>query len=108
MSQAAVEKVIGKLVTDDGFRARFFADPAGASFHAGLELSGAEVAALSRLPKTALSAVSRRMDDRLRRLCPDVDLGGASSDAGDRETNVAANARDLNGGAPRTRKQRVG
>jgi hypothetical protein len=108
MSQAAVEKAIGKLVTDDGFRARFFADPAGASFHAGLELSGVEVAALSRLPKTALAEVSRRLDDRLRRLCLDADPGDAAADAGDRETNVSANARGLNGGAPRTRKQRAG
>lgn len=79
MSQAAVEKTIGKLVTDDAFRARFFADPVDASFHAGLELTGAEVAALSRLPKTALTEVSRRLDDRLRRLCLDADLGGTST-----------------------------
>ena len=108
MSQAAVEKVIGKLVTDDTFRARFFADPAGASFHAGLELSGVEVAALSRLPKTVLAGVSRRLDDRLRRLCVDADQGGASTDVGDLETDTAAQVRGLNGAAPRTRKPRAG
>ena len=95
MSQAAVERAIGKLVTDDTFRARFFADPAGASFHAGLELSGVEVAALSRLPKTVLAEVSRRLDDRLRRLCLDA---GAP----------AVKARRLKGTTPQARNQRVG
>jgi len=108
MSQAAVEKAIGKLVTDDTFRARFFADPAGVSFHAGLELSGVEVAALSRLPKTVLAEVSRRLDDRLRRLCLDADPGGASTEVGHRETDTAANARILNNAAQRARKPRVG
>lgn len=108
MSQAAVEKTIGKLVTDDAFRTRFFADPAGASFHAGLELSNAEVAALSRLPRTALADVSRRLDDRLRRLCLDADPGGTSTDVGGPVTDAAANARVLNSAAQRARKPRVG
>ncbi|MBP1778924.1 MAG: Ribosomally synthesized peptide [candidate division NC10 bacterium] len=87
MSQAAVEKAIGKLVTDDTFRARFFADPPGASLHAGLELSGAELAALVQF--------SRRLDDRLRRLCLDA---GAP----------AVKARRLKGTTPQARNQRVG
>ena len=69
MSQAAVERVLGKLVTDDAFRERFFTEPAAASFRAGLELSGAELDALSRLPRRALTQLSHRLDDRLRRLC---------------------------------------
>ena len=54
MSQAAVERTLGKLVTDDGFRRRFFRDPAAVSFAAGLVLSPAEVDALSHLPREAL------------------------------------------------------
>jgi putative modified peptide len=53
MSQAAVERTLGKLVTDEAFRARFFRNPAAASFGAGLELSQAEVEALSCLPLEA-------------------------------------------------------
>jgi len=87
MSQAAVERAIGKLVTDDTFRARFFADPPGASLHAGLELSGAELAALVQF--------SRRLDDRLRRLCLEA---GAP----------AVKARRLKGTTPQARNQRVG
>jgi hypothetical protein len=95
MSQAAVERAIGKLVTDDTFRARFFADPPGASLHAGLELSGAELAALASLPQTAPVQFSRRLDDRLRRLCLDA---GAP----------AVKARRLKGTTPQARNQRVG
>lgn len=108
MSHAAVERILGKFFTDDAFRARFFADPAGASFAAGLELSDAEVAALSRLPRVALAEVSRRLDDRLRRLCLDANPGGVSADVGDSETDAAGNARGLSGVAPRARKRRVG
>jgi len=87
MSQAAVERTLGKLVTDDVFRERFFADLASASFHAGLELSSAELDALARLPKQALVEFSRRLDDRIRRLPLDqeeglVSAGGLDAEAG--------------------------
>jgi hypothetical protein len=68
MSQAAVERVLGKLVTDESFRARFFRDPAVVSFCAGLELSRAEVAALSRLPVEAIAQFSACLDARICRL----------------------------------------
>ncbi|HEX7551169.1 MAG TPA: Os1348 family NHLP clan protein [Candidatus Methylomirabilis sp.] len=68
MSQGAVEKALGKLVTDDAFRDRFFAEPAVASVTAGLALSRVELDALSHLSKQALVRFSRRLDDRIRRL----------------------------------------
>ncbi len=68
MSQAAVEKVLGKLVTDESFRARFFTDPAATSFAAGLVLSRAELDALSRIPAEALAAFGSCLDDRICRL----------------------------------------
>jgi hypothetical protein len=68
MSQAAVEKALGKLITDEGFRRRFFKDPAAASFAAGLELSQAELDALSRLPGKAIARFSARLDHRICRL----------------------------------------
>lgn len=71
MSQAAVERVLGKLITDDAFRHRFFADPAGASFGAGFELSVAELDALTRLPRKALARFTRLVDDRICRVAAD-------------------------------------
>jgi hypothetical protein len=68
MGQAAVERILGKLLTDEAFRVRFFRDPAAASFSAGLELSRAELDALSRLPVEAIVQFSARLDDRICRL----------------------------------------
>ncbi len=68
MSQAGVERALGKLITDDCFRGRFFKDPAAASFSAGLELSQAELNALLRLPVKAIARFSGCLDDRIRRV----------------------------------------
>lgn len=68
MSQAAVERALGKLVTDEAFRESFFHDPATASFHAGLELSTAELDALLRLSAKAIATFSARLDARICRL----------------------------------------
>jgi hypothetical protein len=68
MSQRIVETTVGKLVTDEGFRKRFFKDPQKASVLAGLNLSQAELEALSRIPQGALIALSEGMDDRICRL----------------------------------------
>jgi hypothetical protein len=68
MCQVAVERTLGKLVTDEAFRKWFYQDPAAASFHAGLELSKTELDALSRLSVTAIAELSTRLDDRICRL----------------------------------------
>ena len=68
MSQHAVERTLGKLITDAGFREEFCKDPASASLHVGLELSREELDALSRIPRTALAALNARIDGRICRL----------------------------------------
>jgi hypothetical protein len=68
MRQGAVERALGKLVTDDAFRARFFAEPALASLTAGLALSPVELEVLAHLSPRVLAHCSRRLDDRIRRL----------------------------------------
>ena len=68
MSQQAVERAIGKLVTDDAFREQFGADSVAASRQAGLSLSMAELAALSRIPRLTLEALASCLDDGIRRL----------------------------------------
>jgi hypothetical protein len=68
MSQRAVERALGRLVTDPAFRRRFFREPVRASFEVGLDLSADELDALRRIPSRALARLSESIDDRLCRL----------------------------------------
>ena len=109
MSQAAVERALGKLVTDESFRDRFFMDPAAASFNAGLTLSQAELDALARLPKAALTQFNRLLDDRICRLSVDgeerpVPAGGLDAEA----DGPPADSRTAIDAARRARKLGVG
>ncbi len=69
MSQLAVERTLGKLLTDDSFRERFFTSPRETVWTAGLRLSDIELAALSGLSRSALRSFSASLDPRICRLC---------------------------------------
>ena len=69
MSQHAVERTLGKLLTDEAFRERFFTTPRVTAWAAGLRLSDIELAALSGLSCSALSSFSASLDPRISRLC---------------------------------------
>ncbi len=68
MTQQNVERTIGKLATDEEFRTRFFANPAAATWEAGIALAPVELDALSALSQTALTRFSRALDPRISRL----------------------------------------
>jgi hypothetical protein len=75
MSQSNVERIVGRLVTDEGFRRRFAADPSGLLrelTEAGFELNGCELLALSALNVQALARLAEVIDPRLHK----VDLCG--------------------------------
>jgi hypothetical protein len=72
VTQQAVERAIGKLTTDPDFRTRFFANPAAASWEAGLRLSPTELDALSALSYAAITRLAESLDSRIRRLSLDV------------------------------------
>ncbi len=67
MSQQAVERALGKLLTDENFRDRFFASPEIASWEAEFTLSAVELEALSRLSLEALARFSEGLDKRISR-----------------------------------------
>ena len=71
MSQQAVERTLGKLLTDESFRERFLTAPREAAVQAGLQLSDIELAALSGLSRSALCSFSASLDPRVCRLCPE-------------------------------------
>lgn len=68
MSQRAVERAVGKLVTDEEFRDAFYRDPASACLTAGLDLTASETRALTSIPRAVLSAFCARLDDCICRL----------------------------------------
>ena len=68
MSQRGVERILGRMVTDPGFREEFFRDPVMAGLHIGVDLTREEMDALLRIPSGALADLSTRLDDRICRL----------------------------------------
>jgi Ribosomally synthesized peptide prototyped by Frankia Franean1_4349. len=70
MSQRSVERVIGRLVTDEGFRRRFAAQPETVLQEAmgcGLELTACEVQALSGIDRQSLQRFADAIDPRLQK-----------------------------------------
>ncbi len=68
MSQRDVERTLGRLLTDQGFRDDFFSDPAHACLQVGIQLTPHEVEALLRVPRSTLVSLGARLDDRICRL----------------------------------------
>lgn len=68
MSQRAVERVLGRLVTDEGFRDAFFTDAGGTLTPYVADLTPDELDALRRVPREPLMALEARLDDRICRL----------------------------------------
>lgn len=70
MSQRNVERVIGRLVTDEAFRRRFTADPtatlAGVAGD-GMELNDCERRALAALDLGAVARFADALDPRLQK-----------------------------------------
>ena len=90
MSQNAVERTLGKLATDEEFRARFFENPAAATWAAGIPLSPVELEALSGLSRAAIARFSQSLDGRIRRLC----LAGTPSGAARRKQRPSSEPSD--------------
>jgi hypothetical protein len=68
MSQRDVERTLGRLITDQGFRDDFFLDPARACLQVGIQLTPLEVEALLRVPYPAITSLAACLDDRICRL----------------------------------------
>jgi hypothetical protein len=70
MSQANVERIVGRLATDEDFRRQFHEDPAGlvrGLTEHGLELTRAEIAALVTLDPLTFERLADALDPRLQK-----------------------------------------
>ena len=70
MSQRSVEQVIGRLVTDEAFRRRFFADPPaalGELARSGFDLNACERRALECLDARAAARFAGGIDTRIQK-----------------------------------------
>jgi hypothetical protein len=68
MSQRDVERTLGRLLTDEGFREDFSLDPARVCLTLGIQLTPGELEALLRIPRSMLATLGARLDDRICRL----------------------------------------
>jgi len=70
VSQDNVERVIGRLVTDEAFRSRFAGDAAGVLqglVDGGVALNPCELRALSTLDPDLLAGLADRIDPRIQK-----------------------------------------
>src|SRR5262249_20130971 len=78
MTQRNVERLLGRLLTDEQFRARFQVSPEAALADlvaGGWELTATEREALAAVDRASVAALARRMDPRISKVSLD---GGAT------------------------------
>jgi hypothetical protein len=71
MSQRSIEVVIGRLITDEAFRAAFLDDPQAVLtqlIETGVHLTRAEIAALVATDSTLWEGVADNVDPRLQKV----------------------------------------
>ena len=71
MSQDNVERIIGRLATDEGFRRLYAADPRGVIegiVAGGAELNACEVRALLRIDGSALGHLAETLDPCIQKI----------------------------------------
>ncbi len=67
MAMRDIEMIIGRLVTDEEFRVRFYQDPVRVCIEARLRLSPLEIEALAKVPADAFEVLAQTMDEHLVR-----------------------------------------
>jgi len=79
MSQKGVEGLIGRLVTDQALRRRFFQKPAEICANGRFDVSVREIEAIFALEEAEIETFSRKLDSRIVRGRFDGDTGADGS-----------------------------
>jgi putative modified peptide len=85
MSQRNVERLIGRLLTDEDFRDQFQVSPAQALarlVEGGWELTHTEREALANVDREFVDALAHRMDPRIRKVSLNAEPAGPASPRG--------------------------
>lgn len=72
MSQRSVERVIGRLVTDEEYRRRFTEDPVAVleeMCECGMELTVLEMRALASIDPALVARFADAIDPRIQKVC---------------------------------------
>ena len=73
MSQRNVERVVGRLVTDEAFREQFAEDPGAAlrkmAAECGVELTELELRALASIDARVVERIAGSIDPRIQKIC---------------------------------------
>jgi putative modified peptide len=72
MSQRSVERVVGRLVTDEAFREQFAEDPGAAlrqMTECGVELTDLELRALASIDARVVERIAGSIDPRIQKIC---------------------------------------
>lgn len=72
MSQRGVERVIGRLVTDEAFLRRFTENPAAVIqevLACGVELTSLEMQAIASIDPELLTRLAENLDPRIQKIC---------------------------------------
>ena len=67
MSQKAVESLVGRLLTDEEFRRRFYQEPAATCLQESVDVTAREIGAVLALEEAEVDAFARRLDLRIVR-----------------------------------------
>jgi len=67
MSQRAVESALGRLLTDEEFRRRFFQEPVGACVQERFDLTALELQALRAVDRREVERLAQQLDPRIVR-----------------------------------------
>jgi hypothetical protein len=84
VSQESVEILLGKIITDDETRARFFRAPAETCRNLGLALTEVEMDALGAVPSHAVRQLAMSLDPRIVRAALGNREAASARNSGDR------------------------
>ena len=90
MSQKAVEGLLGRLLTDPGFRSRFYMEPAATCRADSLDITGRELEAVLVVDQRHVDLFAEHLDPRIVRAATQI---GESVNPGGKAQVKAATAK---------------